>query len=112
MFGNAILNRPDDPPFHEPWQAQALATAFSLQELGVISASDWSNALGDAIKRARAAGDRDEGDSYYHHVLSALETLLQEKDLVSAQELSTRTAQWKDAYRATPHGEPVVLVAW
>lgn len=112
MFGNAILTRHEkDPPFQEPWQAQALATAVSLQETGVITASEWSNALGAAIKRAQAAGKPDDGDAYYHHVLDALETLLQEKDLVPGEELSNRKAQWEQAYRATPHGKPVVLQA-
>lgn len=112
MFGNAILDPSDhEPPFQEPWQAQALATALSLQDAGVISASEWSHALGAAIGRAQAAGDADLGDSYYFHVLDALETLLREKELVPEEELSSRKSQWEQAYRATPHGEPVVLVA-
>lgn len=96
-------------PPQEPWQAQALATALGLQEAGVITAAEWSDALGAAIKRAQAAGDRDRGDTYYLHVLDALETLMREKGLVAAGELSMRKAAWEDAYRATPHGEPVVL---
>ena len=105
------MNRPDnDPPFQEPWQAQALATAFALQEAGVITAGEWSAALGDAIERARAAGDPDQGDTYYNHVLDALEILMREKGLIMAEELSTRKMQWKHAYLATPHGHPVKLM--
>jgi len=110
MSGNATLSRPDQEyPLQEPWQAQALATAFGLQEAGVITAVEWSNALGAAIKRAQAAGDPDEGGSYYHHVLDALETILGEKGLIGAGELSKRKAEWEDAYRRTPHGQPVDL---
>ena len=110
MSGNAILSRSDnDPPFQEPWQAQVLATALGLQEAGIITAFEWSGALGAAIKRARVAGDPDEGNTYYHHVLDALETLIHEKNLVSADELSNRKAQWRDAYLTTPHGQPVTL---
>ncbi len=110
MFGNATLSRSDEEfPPQEPWQAQALATAFSLQEAGVITAAEWSNALGAAIRRAQAAGDPDEGESYYNHVLDALETLLREKGLIEARELSKRKAEWEEAYRRTPHGEPVNL---
>lgn len=98
-----------DPPLQEPWQAQALATAFGLRDAGVITASEWSEALGAAIKRAQAAGGPDDGSTYYHHVLDALETLLHDKALVPADELCTRRRQWEEAYRATPHGEPVVL---
>jgi len=112
MLGNATLSRPDEEyPLQEPWQAQALAAAFGLQDAGVISAVEWSNALGAAIRRAQAAGDPDEGGSYYHHVLDALETLLREKGLIEAGELSKRKAEWEEAYRRTPHGEPVNLPA-
>lgn len=110
MFGNAILDRPkSQPPPQEPWQAQALATAFSLQEAGVITAAEWSKALGAAIKRAQDAGDPDNGDTYYYHVLDALETLLRDKDLIEAGELLRRKSEWKEAYRRTPHGQPVNL---
>ena len=96
-------------PPQEPWQAQALATAYGLQEAGVITAAEWSDALGAAIKRAQAAGDPDKGDTYYLHVLDALETLMRDKGLVPAGELSQRKADWEDAYRSTPHGQPVEL---
>ena len=84
---------------------------MSLQEAGIIAASEWSDALGAAIKRAQAAGDPDLGDTYYDHVLDALETLLQEKDLIPAGELAARIAEWKEAYLTTPHGHPVTLTA-
>lgn len=104
------MSRSDnDPPFQEPWQAQALATALGMQEAGVITATEWSEALGAAIKRAQAAGDPDKGDTYYFHVLDALETLMHEKNLIPAEELSTRKAQWKEAFLTTPHGQPVTL---
>ena len=80
-----------------------------MQEAGVITAVEWSDALGAAIKRAQAAGDPDEGETYYHHVLDALETLLREKGLIAAGELSERKAAWEEAYRRTPHGQPVRL---
>jgi len=110
MFGSVILQRFDQQaPPQEPWQAQALASAYGLQEAGVITAGEWSEALSAAIKRAQAAGDPDKGDTYYLHVLDALETLMREKDLVAAGELSERKAAWEDAYRSTPHGQPVEL---
>jgi len=99
----------NEPQFREPWQAQALATALSLQEAGVITEVEWSAALGAAIKRAQANGDADLGDTYYEHVLDALETLLQAKGLVPGTELAVRKTQWEQAYRNTPHGQPVNL---
>ncbi|MDH3692102.1 MAG: nitrile hydratase accessory protein [Gammaproteobacteria bacterium] len=104
------MSRPEnEPPFQEPWQAQALATALGLQEAGIITVTEWSEALGVAIKNAQAAGDPDAGDTYYNHVLEALETLLRDKSLIGADELSTRKAKWKQAYLTTPHGQPVAL---
>lgn len=95
--------------FREPWHAQALATAMSLQDEGLFTAAEWSQALGAAIREAQAAGDADKGDTYYSHVLEAIETLLIEKQLVATDEISVRKDEWADAFRATPHGAPVHL---
>ena len=110
MCGSAILNpRDGQVAFEEPWQAQALALAQSLQDTGVITAAQWSQALGDAIKRAQAAGDPDRGDTYYLHVLDALEHLLAENDFLSRESLRQRKSEWEAAYKRTPHGQPVEL---
>ena len=103
------LVRRAEPPFAEPWQAQALATSLGLQDAGLVSPTEWSEALGAAIRRAQAAGDPDTGEPYYLHVLDALETLLRDKGLVADAELRTRKADWEAAYRRTPHGQPVHL---
>ena len=104
------MKTPDLPStFEEPWQAQALALAHSLQDGGVITAAQWSQALGDAIKRAQAAGDPDQGDTYYLHVLDALEHLVTAHDFLSPQMLEQRKSDWVDAYKRTPHGDPVEL---
>lgn len=104
------MNLPEpDAPFAEPWQAQALAAAMSLQEAGLVTPAEWSEALGAAIRRAQAAGDPDTGDTYYLHVLNAMETLLRDKQLIGTEELAARKRAWEAAYRATPHGQPVRL---
>jgi nitrile hydratase accessory protein len=104
------LNPHDEPgSFAEPWQAEALALAQSLQETGVITNAQWSQALGDAIKRAQAAGDPDRGDTYYLHVLDALEQLLMANDVLSGEMLEQRKSEWEAAYKRTPHGQPVEL---
>ena len=64
---------------------------------------------GDAIKRAQAAGDPDRGDTYYLHVLDALEHLLAENDFLSRESLRQRKSEWEAAYKRTPHGQPVEL---
>ena len=100
---------PPDRGFTEPWQAQVLATAMGLQEAGVITPAQWSQALGAAIERARTAGDPDIGETYYLHVLDALQHLMAELDLVPGAALEARVADWEAAYRRTPHGQPVEL---
>jgi nitrile hydratase accessory protein len=98
-----------EPLFAAAWEAQVLVLAVALQQAGCFTAVEWANALGAAIKRAQAAGDPDDGSTYYHHVLDALEHLVEEKRIASADVLAARRAAWIDAYEHTPHGEPVEL---
>jgi len=81
----------------------------ALIQAGRISASEWAAALGSAIKRAQAAGDSDDGSTYYQHVLDALETLVVEKALATSGALAARKEAWRSAYAGTPHGQPVHL---
>jgi nitrile hydratase accessory protein len=103
------LSRPDDPPFAEPWQAQTLAMADLLQQAGFFTAAEWATALGAQIRRAQACGDPDDGSTYYHHVLGALEALTIEKSISTQEILTARKDAWAAAYGRTPHGRPVTL---
>ena len=103
------MSRPEPRPFEEPWQAEALALSTALIQAGRISASEWAAAPGSAIKRAQAAGDPDDGSTYYQHVLDALETLVVEKALATRDALAARKEAWRAAYASTPHGQPVQL---
>ena len=93
--------------FDEAWQVQALGLADCLVHAGVISASQWAEALREAV-RAQAPDDR---ETYYNAVLSALEALLHRSGTVGAREVAARKAQWERAYLNTPHGQPVELRA-
>lgn len=99
----------DEPAFKEPWEAEALALAISLQDAGHFTAAEWSAALGEEIRAAQARGDPDDGTTYYRHVLAALERLARDKGLASHQALLARRRAWERAYRTTPHGRPVAL---
>ena len=99
----------EGPVFAEPWQAQAFALAVKLQDEGLFSAAEWAAALGAEIKAAQARGDPDDGTTYYRHWLAALERLVTEKGLVDRTALETRKDDWTEAYRNTPHGQPVRL---
>ena len=83
--------------------------AHSLVEAGVITPTEWAEALGAAIKAAQAAGDPDDGTTYYRHVLNALATLLERKGHITNTQLERRTADWATAYATTPHGQPVTV---
>ncbi|NNC63607.1 MAG: nitrile hydratase accessory protein [Gammaproteobacteria bacterium] len=99
----------DGPVFAEPWQAQAFALAVRLSEEGHFTWTEWTEALGAQLQAAADRGEPDDGSRYYEHWLAALEGLVTEKKLTDAAKLSERKQAWTQAYRATPHGEPVKL---
>ena len=126
-----------EPVFKEPWEAQAFSLVIALHESGVFSWDEWSDALAQAIRRdlhsggledvvqrvSEAVGEdmgektseqmeekEDKRDSYYQHWLAALEHLAIAKGLSGAGELAQRVQAWREAYLATPHGQPVELV--
>ncbi len=97
--------------FAEPWQAQAFALAVKLSEEGHFTWKEWAAALADELKAAADRGEPDDGSYYYHHWLAALERLVIAKHLTDGAALLARKEAWTDAYRHTPHGKPVELVA-
>jgi nitrile hydratase accessory protein len=106
------LTRPDAaadrPTFEEPWQAEAFALAVHLSAAGAFAWPDWAAALAAEIS---AAGADDDGHRYYEHWLAALERLAFERCLVAPAAFAERKAAWAEAYRRTPHGQPVTLAA-
>jgi len=101
----------DGPVFAEPWQAQAFALAVRLSAQGHFTWEEWTAALGGELQAAAARGEPDDGSHYYEHWLAALEHLVTEKRLTEAAALEERKEAWADAYRHTPHGQPVKLGA-
>ena len=97
------------PVFAAPWQAQAFALAVKLSEQGHFTWKEWTAALGDELKAAEDRGEPDDGSQYYFHWVAALERLVTEKGLADHLGLAERKEAWADAYRHTPHGQPVVL---
>ena len=123
-----------EPVFKEPWEAQAFSLVIALHESGVFSWDEWSDALAQAIRRDLHPGgveevvqrvseavaedegektsermEEDRRDRYYQHWLAALEHLAIAKGLSGAGELAQRVQAWREAYLATPHGQPVEL---
>jgi len=109
-----LLRLPRDesePVFAEPWEAQAFALAVKLSEQGHFTWKEWATALADEFKAAEDRGQPDNGTGYYRHWLAALERLVTEKGLTETTALFERKEAWADAYRHTPHGQPVELGA-
>ena len=108
------MRAPEDPlkppsdHFAEPWQATILAMATALIREGHFTQTDWATALGRALARAETDGRPDTDETYFLAALDALELLSERAGLTDAQRAG-RKADWEDAYRKTPHGQPVVL---
>lgn len=101
-----LPHQKDAPIFREPWEARLFAMTLAAHEAGLFSWSEWADTLGAEIKRAGAA---DTGADYYHHWLTAFETLVSTKGAASEQLLRDTQSAWDKAAKATPHGEPIVL---
>ena len=96
----------DGPVFSEPWQAHAFALTIQLHQKGLFAWREWAEALSEQL---RAAGPHDDGSRYYEHWLAALESLVAAKRMAEPAALLARKHAWEDAYRRTPHGQPVTL---
>jgi nitrile hydratase accessory protein len=95
--------------FTEPWEARAFAMVRALQSAGQLTSKEWTDALSSEIQRAQESGDPDDERAYYRHWLTTLETVVTEKNLVSADALTHCQAAWARAADRTPHGEPIEL---
>ena len=111
MFEPEDPLKPRDAVFEEPWHAQVLAIADSMVQAGTFSASDWANALGAALKAAKARGDADTAETYYLCATEALEGLVATAAGIDPATLHERKQAWERAYLSTPHGKPVLLEA-
>ena len=106
------LPRDDGAPvFAEPWQAQAFALAVRLSAQGHFTWTEWAAALAKQLQSAAGRGEPDDGSRYFEYWLAALEQLVAEKQLTEPAALRERKDAWADAYRNTPHGQPVALGA-
>ena len=97
------------PAFDEPWQAEVLALADTLVQNGMFSANAWSDALGEALKQAQSSSASDNQETYYQCVLKALEGLVASHSDIDRQAMAGKREDWEQAYRSTPHGQPVNL---
>ena len=87
------------------WRCCSLRTRCHCSSPTGSRWTEWAETLGAEL---RAAGE-DDGSRYCETWLRALERLSLSKGLTNAAALDQRTAAWADAYRRTPHGQPVEL---
>ncbi len=100
------------PVFGEPWQAVAFALAIQLSQEGHFTWKEWASVLASEIKAAADRGEPDnDGSHYYEYWLASLESLVTSRGLTDRMALLARKEAWTDAYRHTPHGKPVELIA-
>ena len=84
--------------FDEPWQAQTFALVVALNERGVFTWAEWSEAVAAAPE-----------EGYYERWLATLERLLSERGLVADDTLGLFRHAWEHAAARTPHGTPIEL---
>lgn len=77
----------NEPVFHHPWEARTFALNFASAASGYRNVDEFRHA------RERMNPIAYLRDSYYEHILSAMETLLVEKGLISATQLEDRQAE-------------------
>ena len=82
---------------------------LKLHQDGCFTWVEWADALAAEITRALAAGDPDDGTTYYQHWLAALEHITVTKGLATRPGLAKCKTEWETAYKITPHGKPVNL---
>ena len=92
----------DEPVFNEPWEAQAFAMTVALHKKDAFTWDEWATALSSEIHSG-------ETREYYAHWLTALEKMVNSKNLTTSQALKTREQEWHKAAARTPHGEAIEL---
>ena len=86
---HSLLSRDEeDPPFAEPWQAQAFAVVVDFIESGRLTQEEWSQRLSAELRAAEGRGEYDTGERYYVHWLAALERLAVDRKITAWNELA------------------------
>ena len=105
MLGNEDI----EVAFAEPWHAQVFAISHILASSGHFAWPDWIEHFAAALKVADNTGASTKDAAYYEIWLNAFEDFMVLRGLADTTALASLKEGWTDAYRATPHGEPVEL---
>jgi hypothetical protein len=77
----AIVEEPDEPPFHSDWEAHVFALNGALIKRGIYNLDEFRDAQERLPVREYLAA------SYYERWFAAIRTLLVEKGVATAEEL-------------------------
>jgi hypothetical protein len=89
----AVIEEPDEPPFHSDWEAHVFALNGALIKRGVYNLDEFRDA------QERLPVQQYLAASYYERWFAAITTLLAEKGVVAADELEL-------PHGPTPPGTP------
>ncbi|MCY1235542.1 nitrile hydratase accessory protein [compost metagenome] len=91
---NGMPDDGDGPVFRAPWEAKAFAVAVQLSQKGLFTWTEWAETFSTEIKRAEGEREfkveEDDGSRYYYIWLTALEKMLETRDIVAHEELDER----------------------
>jgi nitrile hydratase accessory protein len=104
-----LPNKRGEPVFKDSWEAEAYAMGNILVKEGLVSRKQWMDEMAEAICQAHAAGDSDQGDTYYSHWCTALESLCFDLGFVSPEEYQHLLHLWGQAIANTPHGVALAI---
>jgi nitrile hydratase accessory protein len=104
-----LPNKRGEPVFKDSWEAEAYAMGNILVKEGLVSRKKWMDQMAEAIRQAQAAGDCDQGDTYYSHWCTALESLCFEIGLISSDDYEQLLHLWGQAIANTPHGVALAI---
>jgi len=77
--------------FDAPWQGRAFGMALALRSRQPYR---WAELRALLEKRIARAGPADDGSNYYEFWVASLEELLEERQLISAEELEQRSREY------------------
>lgn len=98
-----------EPVFRDSWEAEAFAIGNILVKEKRLSCKQWMDLMANAIQRAQAEGDPDEGDTYYNHWCAALESFCFQMEWITPADYDELVDRWALAIAHTPHGVPLSL---
>ncbi len=97
-----VQKEEEERVFHAPWERRVFGLSFSVLSQGLANLDEFRHAI------ERMDPVHYLSSSYYEHWLAALETLLQEKGILTAEELQARVRELsssQDPARALPKRE-------